>query len=69
MPGSGVKSSNIKFLKELIPAKEWHASAKNNVVSQMNYQNPELQNLGTVIMQSNQHEISELVSKLKADQE
>lgn len=65
MPGSGVKSSNIKFLKELVPAMEWHASAKASIASQMYYQNSELQNMGNAVMQSDKHEVSELVSKLK----
>jgi len=69
MPGSGIKSSNIKFLKELVPAVEWHASAKVNVASSMNYQNPELKNLGSMVTQSDKYEISELVVKLKPDQD
>ena len=65
MPGSGVKSTNIKFLKELIPATEWHASAKSNLASEMKYQNPDIQNMGDSIFQSNPDEIKSLLQKLK----
>lgn len=64
MPGSGIKASNIKFLKELVPAKEWHASAKTTSVSNMEYHNPELQNMGGTISKSNETEIKDLVRKL-----
>jgi len=64
MPGSGIKASNIKFLKELVPAKEWHASAKTTFASDMEYHNPELQNMGDIISKSNETEIKDLVRKL-----
>src|SRR5690606_16456619 len=57
MPGSGIKSSNIKFLKELVPAREWHASAKTTTISEMEYKNPALQNMGDSISKSDENEI------------
>ena len=65
MPGSGVKSTNIKFLRELIPATEWHASAKSNLTSQMKYHNPDIENMGNTLFQSDPTEIKSLLQKLK----
>lgn len=65
MPGSGIKSTNIKFLKELIPANEWHASAKSELPSQMTHHNPDIENMGSVVFQSNEKEIRSLLKKLK----
>ncbi|WP_118194573.1 copper homeostasis protein CutC [Albibacterium indicum] len=64
MPGSGVKSTNIKFLKELVPAIEWHASAKSIFPSQMEYHNPAIENMGSDIFQSDPVEIKSLLQKL-----
>ncbi|MFB5946631.1 copper homeostasis protein CutC [Albibacterium profundi] len=64
MPGSGVKSTNIKFLKELIPASEWHASAKSTLESKMDYHNPDIENMGDAIFQSSEEEIKSLLLKL-----
>jgi len=64
MPGSGIKSNNIKFLKKLVPAKEWHASAKTTLISKMNYHNIELKNMGNSLTKSDENEIGKLVNKL-----
>lgn len=64
MPGSGIKSTNIKFLKELIPAQEWHASAKTAQVSKMTYQNTDIQKMGNSVYQSDLDEIKLLLQKI-----
>ncbi|WP_421919223.1 copper homeostasis protein CutC [Marinifilum sp.] len=45
MPGSGVNDNNIKKLKEITGAKEFHCSAKKLVKGKMVYQNPNV-NMG-----------------------
>jgi copper homeostasis protein len=43
MPGSGVRSSNIKELMEYTGAKEVHSSARKNEPSAMTYLNASMQ--------------------------
>lgn len=37
MPGSGVRTNNIKALQAFTGAQEWHSSARQNIVSAMQY--------------------------------
>lgn len=39
MPGAGINSRNLSYLKTLTGALEYHTTAKLNVISQMKYQN------------------------------
>lgn len=51
MPGSGVRSGNIKILAEKTGAVEFHSSARKETASQMNFQNGSMQeNLTQVVL-------------------
>lgn len=42
MPGSGLRSTNIAAIAAKTGAKEFHSSARKNVLSKMAYQNPDM---------------------------
>ncbi len=43
MPGSGIRSSNIKLIADKTGAKEFHSSARKNFASAMNFTAPQMQ--------------------------
>ena len=42
MPGSGITTSNLKEILMVTGAKEFHASARQNVTSEMTFTNPSI---------------------------
>ena len=63
MPGSGIRSNNIKAIAEQTSAVEFHTSARNNVASLMHYSNVALQEeLKTVMV--DEVEIQKILSLL-----
>ncbi len=42
MPGSGIKSTNLELLMKEVSTSEFHSSARKNIESAMQYQNPNM---------------------------
>lgn len=68
MPGSGVKSNNIAELAKQTGAVEFHTSARTNALTEMNYQNPFMQEvLSSVIADEKEiraclHQLNQTIS-------
>ena len=64
MPGAGINSDNIRGIIEKTGAKEFHASARGNTVSQMQFRNTALQMGGPADEYSGSMTDPQLVEKL-----
>ncbi len=67
MPGAGINSTNIRKLRNIINASEYHSSAKIERLSLMNYHNPDLKDNVVPLQISDEEEIKKMVAQLKQD--
>jgi len=64
MPGAGVKSSNIKKLRDETGAKEFHASARKMAPNNVTYINKEVNDYGNVYI-ADEAEVKAMIDALK----
>lgn len=65
LPGSGIRSDNLATLMDLVPATEWHSSARKLVPGYMEYSNTHLPDSGPITV-ADEAEITRLVQLLAA---
>lgn len=64
MPGACVRASNIKSLREISGANEFHTSAKKLAGSAVLYHNPEIRDTGDMFV-ADEEEIKKILTELK----